>query len=130
MVATGTALTGDLLGVVGRLTQLAAVTSESLGGREDQAETLQLLQTTLNTGGFVLVAVSFTTFGVLFARADRRRLGLVAILAGTLTAAGQLPNLQVLFYLANLAFVAWYAALIATFRTPSPQAPPPAHDQR
>lgn len=117
MVATGTALTGDLMGVVGRLTHVAAVMSLSLGGHDDRTEVLQLLQTTLNTGGFLLVAVSFTTFGILFTRDGHRRLGIVAILAGTLTAAGQLPDLDVLFYVANLAFVAWYAALIAIFRT-------------
>ncbi len=118
LIATGCALIGDLLGVVGRLTQRAAV-SRRLGGRPDVGfDVLDLLQQTLNTAGFCLVAVSFTCFGVLFRRAGSRALGAAAMLAGVLTGIGQIPPLQPAFYLANLAFIAWYAGLIVTFRRP------------
>ena len=62
------------------------------------------------------MAISFTAFGVLFIRNRSRRLGAVAVAAGVLTGLGQLPGLQVLFYLANVFFLAWYITLGVTFR--------------
>jgi len=115
-VATGCALAGDLLGVIGRLTQLAAVVSQGQQRPDAQTLVLDLLQTTFNAGGFVLVAISFTAFGVLLIRGRSRRLGAVAVAAGVLTGLGQLPGLQVLFYLANVFFLAWYITLGVTFR--------------
>lgn len=118
LVATGCALIGDLLGVTGRLTQLSAVAGAAQGWPAPQSMVLDLLQTTLNIAGFLLVSVSFSAFGVLFVRCGARVLGAVAVAAGVLTAAGQLPGLAPLFYLANAAFLAWYAALFLSFRRP------------
>ena len=93
-VATKCALAGDLLGVIGRLTQLAAVVSQGQQRPDVQTLVLDLLQATFNAGGFVLVAISFTAFGVLFIRNRSRRLGAVA----------------------NVFFLAWYITLGVTFR--------------
>jgi uncharacterized membrane protein YccC len=76
---------------------------------------LELLQHTINTGGFVLVAVSFTVFGILFVRRGSRVLGVIAIVAGVCTMVGQLPSLEPVFYLANVAFIAWYISLARLF---------------
>jgi hypothetical protein len=113
VLATGCALTGDLLGLVGRLTQLAAQVSALRDS--SAAPVLELLQHTINTGGFVLVAVSFTVFGILFVRRGSRVLGVIAIVAGVCTMVGQLPSLEPVFYLANVAFIAWYISLARLF---------------
>ncbi|MEI2731337.1 MAG: hypothetical protein V9G08_04915 [Dermatophilaceae bacterium] len=115
LVATGCALVGDLLGVTGRLAQLTSVLADLRGLPGGAVLSMDLLQVTLNTAGFLLISVSFAAFGVLFVRAGSPRLGGVAVAAGVLTAVGQLPGLQVLFYVANAAFLAWYAALAVTF---------------
>jgi hypothetical protein len=113
VLSTGCALTGDLLGLVGRLTQLAAQVSALRDS--SAAPVLELLQHTINTGGFVLVAVSFTVFGILFVRRGSRVLGVIAIVAGVCTMVGQLPSLEPVFYLANVAFIAWYISLARLF---------------
>lgn len=116
VVATGCAVLGDLLGVVGRLTQVSVLLSQQRGWPDAGSRLLDLLQETLNTAGFLLVAVSFTIFGVLFGRIGARVLGVVAVVAGVATAVGQVPPLQPVFYLANVAFLAWYVGLIRAFR--------------
>lgn len=118
LVATGCALTGDLLGVVGRLTQ-ATGARVALGGDFEAGESLlELLQETLNTAGFALVAVSFTAFGILLLRSGSKALGVIAVIAGVCTALGQVPPLQPVFYVANVAFLAWYVGLFLLFRSP------------
>ena len=115
LVATGCAGVGDLLGVAGRLSQASAVVT-ALDGGTGFAVALDTLERSLNTGGFVLVAVSFSSFGVLFWRAGERSLAIIAIATGILTGSGQFPGLEPLFYLANVGFLAWYIALVVRFR--------------
>ncbi len=115
LVATGCALTGDLLGIVGRTVQHAAAQTALMGGSAPSVAALDQTQRSLNAFGFVLVAVSFATFGVLYRRAGHRWLGATALSAGLLTGLGQVPGLQPLFYLANVFFVAWYVGLIRQF---------------
>jgi hypothetical protein len=122
LLATGTAVVGDLLGVLGRLAQTAQVPI-ALSPRTDLAPSAAMaadvLDLTLNTAGFLLVSVSFVTFGVLLLRDGQRMLGVVGCVAGVCTAVGQLPVLSPVFLVANLAFVLWYAALARLFaRTP------------
>lgn len=124
LVATGCAGLGDVLGMTGRLTQEAAVAS-ALGGDAFSAA-LDTLERCLNTGGFALVAVSFTCFGILFRRAGERALAIIAIATGVLTGGGQVPGLEMLFYLANAGFLTWYVALVVRFR---PHRHDPAPDQ-
>lgn len=88
----------------GRLTQEAVV-----------ASALDTLEQCLNTGGFALVAVSFTFLGILFRRVGDSALSSIAIATGVLTGGGRVPGLEVLFYLANAGFLIWYA-LDARFR--------------
>ena len=125
LLAAGTAVIGDLLNITGRLAQ-AALVGVALSPRSDLAPSAALalttLEATLNTAGFVLVAVAFAAFGVLFLRSGRRLLGLVAMVAALGTALGQIPSAEPAFYLANVAFLLWYAALVQLFR----QAPPAA----
>jgi len=122
LLATGTAVVGDLLGVLGRLAQTAQVPI-ALSPRTDLAPSAAMaadvLDLTLNMAGFLLVSVSFVTFGVLFLRDGQRMLGVVGCVGGVCTAVGQLPLLSPAFLVANLAFVLWYAALARLFaRTP------------
>lgn len=116
LVATGCAGVGDVLGVVGRLTQEAAVVSALDGDGVSTA--LDTLELCVNTGGFALVAVSFSSFGLLFWRAGERALAIIAITTGVATGGGQIPGLEPLFYLANAGFLVWYIALIVRFRRP------------
>lgn len=51
LVATGTAIAGDLLGLVGRLTQASVGVSVVRGWPEAGTALLDLLQHTLNTAG-------------------------------------------------------------------------------
>jgi hypothetical protein len=128
-VATLTAVLGDLLGIVGRLAQTAvvplglqgggpagAVNSSGNGRLLGAAEALNVLDTTVNTAGFVLVSVSFTCFGLLLLRGFSRPLGCVAIVAGLFTLLGQIPALAPLFLVANVAYIAWYVGLARRFR--------------
>lgn len=117
LIATGCALIGDLLGVVARLIQTSAVAAAGRGLSES-AQTLDIQQQVLNTGGFLLVSVSFTAFGVLFMKAGARLLGIAGLAAGVLTSLGQFPTLEVAFYVANLAYLTWYAALYHALKTP------------
>lgn len=119
LVATGCAGVGDLLGVAGRLAQEAAVVT-ALDGRTDGTAALDTLERCLNSGGFALVAVSFTSFGILFWRSRERALAIVAIATGALTGGGQLPGLEILFYLANAGYLAWYVGLVVRFRPTRP----------
>ena len=118
LLATGTAVVGDLLGVIGRLVQGAEVTA-ALASSSD-ANLLAILEQTLNTAGFALVSVSFACFGLAMLRGFSRWLGWVGLAAGVCTAVGQVPGLDVVFVLANLAFVAWYIGLAVTLRRAGP----------
>ena len=116
LVATGLALVGDMLCIVGRLTQYAAAGSAISGLSPDVSSALDLLEHTVNTDGFLIVSVSFASFGVLFWRYGVRWLGLIAIATGVLTGLGQVPALGVLFMGANAGFIAWYVGLFLHFR--------------
>jgi Domain of unknown function (DUF4386) len=133
ILATATAVTGDLLGMIGRLAQTAlvplALQAHYGAGTEQAAGTLPVagtdlvsaghalgvLDTTINTAGFVLVSVSFTCFGLLMLRGYSRRLGWVAVVAGVFTCLGQIPPLAPLFMVANVAYLAWYAGIARRF---------------
>ncbi|MGV8849108.1 MAG: hypothetical protein ACOH16_06145 [Propionibacteriaceae bacterium] len=115
LVATGCAGVGDLLGIAGRLSQAAAVVT-ALDGGTAFARALDTLERCLNIGGFALVAVSFSSFGLLFWRAGERALAIIAVATGILTGGGQVPGLEPLFYLANAGFLTWYVALVIRFR--------------
>jgi hypothetical protein len=128
LVATGCAGVGDLLGVAGRLAQEAAVVT-ALDGGTGLAMALDTLERSFNTGGFVLVAVSFSSFGLLFWRAGERALAIIAIATGVLTGGGQLPGLEVLFYLANAGYLAWYTGLVVRFRPTRPAGATPSVNQ-
>jgi hypothetical protein len=116
MVASGTAIIGDLLGVIGRLAQTALVplglqTAGDVGELLGAGRALGVLDTTINTAGFVLVSVSFTCFGLLMLRGFSRPIGWIAIVAGVFTLLGQIPRLAPLFMVANVAYIAWYVGL-------------------
>jgi hypothetical protein len=123
-LATITAIIGDALGILGRLAQTALV---PLGLQSDAADgargtglvgagqVLDVLDTTINTAGFVLVSVSFTCFGLLMIRGFSRPLGWVAIVAGLFTLLGQVPTLAPLFMVANVAYIAWYVGVARRF---------------
>ena len=51
-------------------------------------------------------------------RSGERALALIAIATGIATGAGQVPGLEMLFYLANAGFLTWYVGLIVRFRPP------------
>jgi Domain of unknown function (DUF4386) len=117
LLASVTAIVGDLLGILGRLAQTALVPiglqSATAVGNEMLAagHVLGVLDTTLNTAGFVLVSVSFTCFGLLMLRGFSRPIGWVAIVAGVFTLLGQIPGLAPLFMVANIAYIAWYVGI-------------------
>ena len=117
MIASATAVIGDLLGIIGRLVQTAVVPvglqTPATPGTEMLAagQVLDVLDTTVNTAGFVLVSVSFTCFGVLMLRGFSRPLGWIAIVAGVFTLLGQIPTLTPLFMVANIAYIAWYVGV-------------------
>jgi len=121
LVASATAVIGDLLGLVGRLAQTALVPLglQPGGGRGAgtlaAGQVLGVLDTTINTAGFILVSVSFSCFGLLMLRGFSRAIGWVAIVAGVFTLLGQFPPLAPLFMVANLAYVAWYIAIGCRF---------------
>ena len=72
---------------------------------------LGVLDSTINTAGFLLVSVSFTCFGMLMLRGLSRPIGWIAIVAGVFTLLGQFPPLASLFMVANVAYVAWYVGI-------------------
>jgi Domain of unknown function (DUF4386) len=117
LLASATAIIGDLLGIVGRLAQTALVPvglqTDDAGGGELLAagHALDVLDTTINTAGFLLVSVSFTCFGLLMLRGFSRPIGWIAIVAGVFTLLGQIPPLMPLFMVANVAYFAWYVAI-------------------
>jgi hypothetical protein len=76
---------------------------------------LNVLDTTINTAGFLLVSVSFTCFGLLMLRGFSRPIGWVAIVAGVFTLLGQIPFLAPLFMVANVAYIAWYVGISRRF---------------
>ena len=118
LLASGTAVIGDLLGILGRLVQGAEVPA-ALGSSSD-ATLLAIVEQTLNTAGFALVSVSFACFGLAMVRGFSRWLGWVGLAAGVCTAIGQVPGLDAVFLLANLAFIAWYVGLAATLGRTGP----------
>jgi hypothetical protein len=117
VLASATAVIGDLLGIVGRLAQTALVPLGLQSGNGTGTGTLAagqvlgVLDTTINTAGFVLVSVSFTSFGLLMLRGFSRPIGWVAIVAGVFTLLGQIPTLAPLFLVANVAYIAWYVGI-------------------
>jgi hypothetical protein len=116
LLATVSAIIGDLLGILGRLAQTALVplglqAADNAAGLPGAALTLSVLDTTLNTAGFLLVSVSFTCFGLLMLRGFSRLMGWIAIVAGVFTLIGQIPVLTPLFAVANVAYIAWYVGL-------------------
>jgi len=117
MLASVTAIIGDLLGIIGRLAQTALVpvglqTANTPGAELLAAgHALDVLDTTINTAGFVLVSVSFTCFGLLMLRGFSRPIGWIAIVAGGCTLLGQIPTLAPLFMIANAAYIAWYVGI-------------------
>ena len=117
VVASAAAIIGDLLGIIGRLAQTALVPiglqTANAAGTELLAagQTLDVLDTTFNTAGFLLVSVSFTCFGLLMLRGFSRPIGWIAIVAGVFTLLGQIPTLTPLFMVANLAYIAWYVGI-------------------
>jgi hypothetical protein len=118
VLASAAAIIGDLLGVIGRLAQTALVpiglqATAGPAGTELLAagHVLGVLDTTLNTAGFVLVSVSFTCFGLLMLRGFSRPIGWIAIVAGVFTLLGQIPLLAPLFMVANAAYIAWYVGI-------------------
>jgi hypothetical protein len=120
LLASAAAVIGDLLGVIGRLAQTALVpiglqTANSGGGVGAEllgaGRALGVLDTTVNTAGFLLVSVSFTCFGLLMLRGYSRPLGWIAIVAGVFTLLGQIPALTPLFMVANVAYIAWYVGV-------------------
>jgi hypothetical protein len=120
-LASAAAIIGDLLGIIGRLAQTALVPlglqTASTAGTDILAagHVLGVLDTTINTAGFLLVSVSFTCFGLLMLRGFSRPIGWIAIVAGVFTLLGQLPTLTPLFMVANAAYIAWYVAVGCRF---------------
>jgi hypothetical protein len=115
VLASATAVIGDLLGIVGRLAQTALVPLGLQPGTGTDlmaaGHVLGVLDTTINTAGFLLVSVSFTCFGLLMLRGFSRPIGCVAIVAGVFTLLGQIPTLAPLFLVANVAYIAWYVGI-------------------
>ncbi len=117
LLASATAIIGDLLGIIGRLAQTALVPvglQTADAGRTEllaAGHVLNVLDTTINTAGFVLVSVSFTCFGLLMLRGFSRPIGWIAIVAGVFTLVGQVPLLAPLFMVANVAYIAWYVGI-------------------
>ena len=117
VLASVAAIIGDVLGVIGRLAQTALVPvglrTADAGGTEVLAagHVLDVLDTTINTAGFLLVSVSFTCFGLLMLRGFSRPIGWIAIVAGVFTLLGQIPTLAPLFMVANVAYIAWYVGV-------------------
>ena len=115
VLASVAAIIGDLLGITGRLAQTALVPVglQTAAGTEmlSAGRVLDVLDTTINTAGFVLVSVSFTCFGILMLRGFSRPIGWVAIVAGVFTLLGQIPTLAPLFMVANVAYIAWYVGI-------------------
>ena len=117
VLASAAAIIGDLLGIIGRLAQTALVPvglqSANTAGPEMLAagHVLDVLDTTINTAGFLLVSVSFTCFGLLMLRGFSRPIGWIAIVAGVFTLLGQIPTLTPLFLVANAAYIAWYVGI-------------------
>lgn len=116
VLASATAVIGDILGIVGRLAQTALVplglqTNAASSDLLAAGQALGVLDTTINTAGFVLVSLSFTCFGVLMLRGFSRPIGWIAILAGVFTLLGQIPTLAPLFMVANVAYIAWYVGI-------------------
>lgn len=114
LVATLTAAVGDLLGILGRLIQASEVSAATAAPAG--VPVLAILEQNLNTAGFALVSVAFACFGIAMIQDLRRWLGWVGIAAGICTALGQLPGLEPAFYVANLAYVAWYLGLVRHLR--------------
>jgi hypothetical protein len=117
LLASAAAIIGDVLGIVGRLAQTALVPVGLQAPRASEIEilasghVLNVLDTTFNTAGFVLVSISFTCFGLLMLRGFSRPIGSIAIVAGVFTLAGQIPTLTPLFMVANVAYIAWYVGI-------------------
>ena len=117
LLASATAVIGDILGVIGRLAQTALVPlglQSGIGSGTDvvaAGQVLGVLDSTINTAGFLLVSVSFTCFGILMLRGFSRPIGWIAIVAGVFTLLGQIPALATLFMVANIAYVAWYVGI-------------------
>ena len=117
LLASASAIIGDLLGIIGRLAQTALVPVGLQTADAGRAELLAagrvlgVLDTTINTAGFVLVSVSFTCFGLLMLRGFSRPIGWIAIVAGVFTLVGQAPMLAPLFMVANAAYLAWYVGI-------------------
>jgi hypothetical protein len=120
VLASVAAIIGDLLGIIGRLAQTAIVPiglqdADSVGtaGTELLAAgvVLDVLDTVINTAGFLLVSASFTCFGILMLRGFSRRIGWIAVVAGVFTLLGQIPALAPLFMVANVAYIAWYVGI-------------------
>ncbi len=118
LLAAGTAIVGDLLNIAGRLAQLALVPiaqSDRTDLAASAAVATEALNDTFNTAGFVLVAIAFGAFGVLFFRQGHRLLAAVGVVAAIGTAVGQIPALVPAFYVADIAFLVWYIALARLF---------------
>jgi len=119
LLASAAAIIGDLLGILGRLAQTALVplglqSGTGLGagtGLMAAGQVLGVLDSTINTAGFLLVSVSFTCFGILMLRGFSRPIGWIAIVAGVFTLLGQIPTLAPLFMVANVAYVGWYVGI-------------------
>lgn len=118
LLAAGTAIVGDLLNTAGRLAQLALVPmaqSDRTDLAASAAVATEALNDTFNTAGFVLVAIAFGAFGILFLRQGQRLLAAVGVVAAIGTAVGQVPALVPAFYVADIAFLVWYIALARLF---------------
>ena len=117
LLASAAAIIGDVLGIIGRLAQTALVPVGLQASHTPSLEMLAagrvlgVLDTTINTAGFVLVSISFTCFGLLMLRGFSRLIGWIAIVAGVFTLAGQIPPLTPLFMVANVAYIAWYVGI-------------------
>ena len=117
LLASAAAIIGDVLGIFGRLAQTALVpvglqtSNTSSIERLAAGRVLSVLDTTVNTAGFVLVSLSFTCFGLLMLRGFSRPIGWIAIVAGAFTLAGQVPTLAPLFMVANVAYIGWYVGI-------------------
>jgi len=117
LLASAAAIIGDVLGIIGRLAQTALVPVGLQASHTPSLEMLAagrvlgVLDTTINTAGFVLVSISFTCFGLLMLRGFSRPIGWIAIVAGVFTLAGQIPPLTPLFLVANVAYIAWYVGI-------------------
>ena len=122
LLASAAAIIGDVLGIIGRLAQTALVPVglQTAGTSRNEmlaaGRVLSVLDTTINTAGFVLVSISFTCFGLLMLRGFSRPIGWIAIVAGVFTLAGQIPPLTPLFMVANVAYIAWYVGIGRRFR--------------